>query len=682
MQACNHFHKNLLTTCTYRNIIINEFCENAFIGKGRITLMNKNEIALLAPANGQVIALSKTSDPIFSKGTMGDGFGLTPTDNTVLAPVSGTISMIAETKHAIGITTKDGLEVLVHMGVDTVGLKGEPFDVVIKNGQEVKAGDQIATMNIEMIKAKDLDTTIMTLITNSSMKLDGLDVTEGKAEAGDTVARAYLKESKEDSSDKKLSYDELATFIIKNVGGKDNINNLIHCITRLRFYLKDESKANDDILKNQRGILDVMHAGGQYQVVIGNEVTNVYDAVMKQLPGLSDNPAPQTNNQDDGKNPVSRAFSNLIGFITGSMSPVIGVIAASGIIKGLLALLTLPQLGALLSVKSPVYVTVSAMADSAFFFLPVLVGFAAAKRLGSDPMIAAVIGGFLVYPQMITWGKSMTTMFSLGSWNFQFLNYSYSIFPMILAAWLAKECEQWLKKALPSYLQMIFTPLITILVVSTITLVITGPIIQGAANGIAVFINWLVSASGWVGGLIIGAFYQLLVIFGLHWGVVPLVAQQIASTGQSSLNAIICATMVSQGAAVLAVAIKSKKADMKELGIAAAISAFCGVTEPAIYGINLRYKKVFASGCIGSAFGGLVTGLMHGTMYGFTGGLIGFSSFFNPAHPTQLNSFYTFLIASAVSIIVSFIAVWVWGYNDNMTMGKKVAKKQRPGSAK
>lgn len=644
--------------------------------------MNKNEIALLAPANGQVIALSKTSDPIFSKGTMGDGFGLTPTDNTVLAPVSGTISMIAETKHAIGITTKDGLEVLVHMGVDTVGLKGEPFDVVIKNGQEVKAGDQIATMNIEMIKAKDLDTTIMTLITNSSMKLDGLDVTEGKAEAGDTVARAYLKESKEDSSDKKLSYDELATFIIKNVGGKDNINNLIHCITRLRFYLKDESKANDDILENQRGILDVMHAGGQYQVVIGNEVTNVYDAVMKQLPGLSDNPAPQTNNQDDGKNPVSRAFSNLIGFITGSMSPVIGVIAASGIIKGLLALLTLPQLGALLSVKSPVYVTVSAMADSAFFFLPVLVGFAAAKRLGSDPMIAAVIGGFLVYPQMITWGKSMTTMFSLGSWNFQFLNYSYSIFPMILAAWLAKECEQWLKKVLPSYLQMIFTPLITILVVSTITLVITGPIIQGAANGIAVFINWLVSASGWVGGLIIGAFYQLLVIFGLHWGVVPLVAQQIASTGQSSLNAIICATMVSQGAAVLAVAIKSKKADMKELGIAAAISAFCGVTEPAIYGINLRYKKVFASGCIGSAFGGLVTGLMHGTMYGFTGGLIGFSSFFNPAHPTQLNSFYTFLIASAVSIIVSFIAVWVWGYNDNMTMGKKVAKKQRPGSAK
>lgn len=119
---------------------------------------------------------------------------------------------------------------------------------------------------------------------------------------------------------------------------------------------------------------------------------------------------------------------------------------------------------------------------------------------------------------------------------------------------------------------------------------------------------------------------------------------------------------------------------MKELGIAAAISAFCGVTEPAIYGVNLRYKKVFASGCIGSGVGGLITGLMHGTMYGFTGGLIGFSSFFNPNNPTNLSSFYTFLIASAASIIVAFIVTWVWGYNDDMTMGKKVEKKQRPGT--
>lgn len=169
-------------------------------------------------------------------------------------------------------------------------------------------------------------------------------------------------------------------------------------------------------------------------------------------------------------------------------------------------------------------------------------------------------------------------------------------------------------------------------------------------------------------------------IFGLHWGVVPLVAQQISASGQSALNAIISVTMVVQGAAVLAVAIKTKKNDMRSLGIAAAISAFCGVTEPAIYGINLRYRKVFISGLIGSAVGGLITGLMHGTMFGFTGSLIGFPSFFDPAAPTQLNSFYAFLLSSGAALVISFLVTWFWGYNDEMEMGQKVEKKKRPGS--
>lgn len=643
----------------------------------------EKETKLLAPADGTVMALSKTSDPIFSQGVMGDGFGLTPKDaiSKVVAPVSGKISMIADSKHAIGIITEEGLEVLIHMGVDTVKLNGEPFDIKVKQDEEIKAGQEIATMNVEKVEAAQLDPTIMVLITNSKDKISGLDLTEGEASAGQVVATAYLKSEQEDeaSSDKKLSYPELASFIIKNVGGKENINNVIHCITRLRFYLKDESKANTEKLKNQRGILDVMKASGQYQVVIGNEVVPVFDEVVKQLGDLGDAPTPTTN-EDDGKNPVSKAFGNLIGFITGSMSPVIGVIAAAGIIKGILAILTLPQLGSLLSVKSEAYITTSAIADAAFYFLPILVGYAAAKRLGSDPMIAAVIGGVLVYPQLVDWGKAFKTMFEIGGVHFQYLNYTYSIFPMILAAWMAKKCEDWLKKWLPSYLQMIFIPLITILVVSAITLTITGPIIQGIATGIAVFIDWLVHASGWIGGFIIGGFYQVLVIFGLHWGVVPLVAQQIAGTGQSAVNAIICSSMIAQGAAVLAVALKTRKAGLKELGFASFISAMCGVTEPAVYGITLKYRKVFASGCIGSAFGGLVTGLMHGTMYGFTGGLIGFSSFFNPKNPSDLSSFYTFLIASLVTIVVAFVVTWVWGYNDKMVEQKPMEKKKRPGT--
>lgn len=433
------------------------------------------KVKIVSPAAGKVLALSATNDEVFSTGMMGEGFGLEPVSEKVVAPVSGKITMVADSKHAVGITTKEGLEVLVHMGIDTVGLNGEPFDLAIQDGQEVKAGQALATMFLENIKLAGLETTIMVIITNSSDKLEGLDIEEGEVEAGKEVATAYVKAATKKNG--KLDYDALADVIIDNVGGQENVNSLVHCITRLRFNLKDEGKAHDDILKDTDGVIDVLHASGQYQVVIGNEVTNVFDAVMKKMPNLADAPAEDTAPVDDGRNPVSRAFGNLIGVITGSMSPVVGVIAASGIIKGLLALLTLPQLGALLDAKSTAYITVSAMADSAFYFLPVLVGFAAAKRLGGDPIVVAVIGGVLTYPQLVTWGKAFKGMFTIFGINFQFLNYTYSIFPMILAAWMAKKLGDWLKKVLPSYLQMIFNPLITVLVVSTITLVVTGPII-------------------------------------------------------------------------------------------------------------------------------------------------------------------------------------------------------------
>ena len=637
-------------------------------------MTQSHESSILAPAKGELLKLENTNDKIFSAGIMGLGFGLNPTNGEVYAPVSGQISMIAETKHAIGIVTPDGLEVLVHMGIDTVSLKGKGFEVFCQPQENIQAGSLIAKMDLETIAQAELEKTIMVIVTNSSEKLANLHVQPRTVQANDLAATAVLKEAPK-LEKQKLTHAQLATQIISLVGGKNNIASLIHCITRLRFSLKDESLAKTDEIKELSGVIDVMRASGQYQIVIGNEVTQVFDAIMKQLGPIEET---TVTNAPQGKLTPSQAFGNLIGFITGSMSPVVGVIAASGIIKGILALLTLPQLGALLNAQSTLYITLSAIADSAFF-LPILVGFSAAKKLDSDPIIAAVIGGFLTYPQMITWGKEFKTIFSIGHFDLQFLNYTYSIFPMIVAAWLAKKFGDWFKKILPSYLQMIFVPLLTVLIVSLITLLITGPIIQGLANGIADIINMLVHTSGWVGGLIIGGCYQLLVIFGLHWGVVPLITQQIAQSHESSLNALVSVSMIAQGAAVLAVAIKSKKDSLKELGFAAAISAFCGVTEPAIYGVNLRYKKVFISGLIGSAFGGLIVGLMHGTMYGFTGALIGFSSFFNPNNPTDLTSFYAFVLSSVVAIVISFVITWIWGYNDQMEIGAKVEKKKRPG---
>lgn len=242
------------------------------------------KINILAPAKGQVLALNKVNDEVFSSGIMGEGFGLEPLEGTIYAPVSGIITMVADSKHAIGIKTEDELEVLVHMGIDTVGLNGEGFEVFVKQGDKVAAGQKIATMSLETIKLHNLATTVMVIVTNSTAKLEGLDLEEVETNEKASVAAAYVKSAV--VKDGKLDYDALADVIIENVGGEDNIKSLIHCITRLRFGLKDEQKANDEVLQDTDGVIDVIHASGQYQVVIGNEVTAVYDAVMKKLPNF------------------------------------------------------------------------------------------------------------------------------------------------------------------------------------------------------------------------------------------------------------------------------------------------------------------------------------------------------------------------------------------------------------
>ncbi|WP_413476340.1 PTS transporter subunit EIIC [Latilactobacillus fuchuensis] len=483
-------------------------------------------------------------------------------------------------------------------------------------------------------------------------------------------------------------YSQLAKAIVAGVGGKGNIDSLIHCITRLRFYLKDESLAQTETIKALDGVISVQQSSGQYQVVIGNQVTAVYDAVIAEIgvefadEELTSETVAETTKQQNLTpwGHVKAGFSQLLGVITGAMSPIVGMLAASGILKGVLAILTMPQLGEIVSPKSEIFIVLNAIGDGVFYFLPVLVGFTAAKKLKGDPVMTAVVGAILVHPSLVALnGKSLLTM---GSLNFPMVNYTYSIFPMILAAWLVARLTKWVKSWLPGYLQIIFTPLIVITITAAITLYLTGPIITWLSTGLAFGIQWLLLKSGWLSGLLIGGFYQVLVIFGLHWGILPLLANDIAATGHSYLNAILSTTMVAQGAAVLAVAIKTRKTELKELSFGGAISAFCGVTEPAIYGVNLKFKRVFISGLLGSAAGGFVSGLLHGNMFGFAGSWIGFASFLDPKNPSDLSNLWVFLIASTVATVVPFIVTYVWGYNDQMQAGDGLAKPKKPGTVK
>lgn len=676
---------------------------------------------LVAPTAGEAIPLASVPDPVFSTGALGEGFGVRPSSGDVVAPVGGAVTMVAGTGHAVGITTDDGLEVLLHLGVDTVELKGRPFALTAATGQRVRAGESLGTMDLEQIRQAGKDTTAIVAVTNSAAKGVSLELTAGPVEAGAHVAALTAAEPAKPAAqaaggagasasakadDGLTGFDATARDIIASIGGADNVKSVIHCITRVRFYLKDESLADDAAVAGTDGVIDVAKAGGQYQVVIGAEVGDVYDAIVAQLPGLGggevESEAEAAPRPTTVVGWIKYGFSSLIGVITGSMIPVIGVLAASGILKGILALLVQFKV---VADSSDTYQIISAMADSMFYFLPIIIGFTAARRLGSDPIVVAIIGGVLAYPSLAHmsnpdyivkadnpagYESPYHVVAQLGNtiFNTDFFGipvslpqtnaYAYSIFPIIVAAWLAAKVEPYLKKWIPAVVRSIFAPLLEIFIVSTLVLVVFGPIVMAISGAIASGVTWVLNLSYPVAGLIIGGFYQCLVIFGLHWAVIPIISQQIADPGYSPLNAIVSATMIAQGGGALAIWLKVRNAKIKRMAGPATISAFCGVTEPAMYGLNLKYGRVFITASIGGAVGGLLTGLFKVNMWGFTGAFVGFPSFVNPAGIDS--SFTGFWIASVAALAVSFACTYFFGFKESDFETGRTVEKVRLGN--
>ena len=652
-----------------------------------------NTIKILAPVAGEVINLEDVNDPVFSQKKLGEGFAVKPSSGKIVSPVTGKVIMVAETKHALGLQTADGVEVMLHFGIDTVELNGKPFDLQVAANSEVKAGQQLGTMDLQAIKDAQKDDTVILAITNTQDVLAGIDLALGTKAAGESAATITLKQAKAapaTANKNENKYQTTAREIVQAVGGADNVKNVMHCFTRLRFTLNDDSIPNDDEVNNIKGVIDVTRANNQYQIVIGQTVEDVYDELIKLLgPEYAGQgepapaaPAPAANQSIGGK--IKNGFFQLIGVITGSMMPVIGLLAASGMLKGILNILTN---FCHMSTASPTYTIINAMGDASFYFLPLIVGFTAAQRLGSNPVVVSIIGGFLIYPDLVkiyASGKFSYYLAGVGI-NANFFGipihipqYTYSIFPMIFAAWMAAKIEPWIKKWMPVTLRQIFTPLVEIFLVGMTVLIIVGPVISFISTGIAKVLQWLLTVNTALSGFIIGGLYQILVIFGLHWAVVPIIANDIAATGHSILNGIVSVTMIAQGAGALAVWFKTKhNPDLKGLSLSAAISAAVGITEPAMYGVNLKYGRVFMTSSLGAAIGGLVNGLLKVDMYGFTGSLIGFPSFVPKAGQGNPNNLLNFWIASIVTIIAAFALTYFFGYKENDADSPKNAPKKK-----
>ena len=490
------------------------------------------------------------------------------------------------------------------------------------------------------------------------------------------TAQAY-EECKKENRLMASKYDGLARIIIQNVGGKSNIISVAHCITRLRFKLKDESKANKEVLESTDGVIKVMQAGGQYQVVIGNQVNDVYDAVLEvghlAAAGAVDEEGNAVEETSGGgkKSPVSL----LIDVISGTLQPTLGVMAATGIIKGLLALFDF--LG-LIPAASGTYQVWYAVADGFFYFMPIVLGYTAAKKFKVNEFIGMAIGIALCYPAMVnsTAGTVLGTVFTGTAFEMSYYltffgipvimpasGYTSSVVPIILAVAIAAPLEHWLKKVIPDVIKLFVVPFVTLIVKVPLTYLVIGPIASILCSILSLFFNAIYSipvVGGLIGGVLIGAFWQVLVIFGLHWSLVPLAMINYSLLGYDFILSPYFCVSFAQTFVVLAIVLKTKDEKLKKIAIPAFISGIFGVTEPAIYGVTLPKKTPFIYSCIAGAIGGAFTGLMRTRSYSIGGlGLFGLPSFIDTTGVMGLTNMIYILIAILIASVAGFAMTYV-----------------------
>ena len=473
-------------------------------------------------------------------------------------------------------------------------------------------------------------------------------------------AKTYEKAIKENTL-MASKYDGLARIIIQNVGGKSNIISLTHCVTRLRFKLKDESKAQTEVLKETDGIVTVIQSGGQYMVVIGNHVPQVYDAVCAVghiTPGgaVNEDGSAVEGGGDAPKekfNPVN-AF---ISIVTSIFTPWLGVLAACGIVKGFLALFVAVGI---LDGAGSTYNILYSLGDCFFYFMPILLAYTASKKFGLPEFEGIIIGAAMIYPYMLGSSANVhdslfmipVTMPSSG-------DYTSSVIPIICAVAFAAWFEKMYKKFIPDTIKLFALPLITCTVTFCLTLWVIGPIAAGAGDLLGVFFNWLANVNGILLGAVVGGLWQILVMFGLHWAIVPMMLNNLATQGFDTAMVGMFGTTFAQVGAVAAIWIKTKNKKTKSLCAPAFISAIAGVTEPAIYGITLPKKTPFYITCVVAAvIGGLLMafGVTSYTSAGM--GVFGYTAYINTI-TNDISGMITSIVLSLVSVAAAFVLTFL-----------------------
>ena len=469
-----------------------------------------------------------------------------------------------------------------------------------------------------------------------------------------------------------MDYSVTAKELIKKLGGEKNVDSLTHCMTRLRFVLKDESGIDDKAVENIPGVMGIMKNGGQYQVIIGNNVAKCYSEINK-LYGFSDTAS--SNGKKVKRNPVTVALD----FISGCMTPMIPAIIAGGLIKVLLVVLG-PSLLNVISATGDTYIIMNAIGDAAFYFLPVFIAVTASKKLGCNTYLAIMVAAMLLYPDLITLlgGEAPTKLFGFipvihGS-------YSSSVIPAMLATILLKYVEKLVDKITPEWSKNFLKPLLIVLITAPITLCLLAPLGLVIGNGLQFVLNYIYNFAPWLAMALFAAFMPFIVMTGMHWAFVPAALLAISNPGyELMLLPAMLASNIAQAGATFAVAVKTKDSKMRQIAIPAGISALlAGVTEPAMYGVTLKLKKPMYAACIAGGVGGVIMGIVKLKAYAFaTPCLTAIVQFISP--DGGKNMLFACIIA-ALSFVLSFVLALIMTKNKAETI-EETSSPKAEGSA-
>lgn len=448
-----------------------------------------------------------------------------------------------------------------------------------------------------------------------------------------------------------MNYEQGAKEILENIGGKENIAGMTHCATRLRFNLRDTSKANTAAIEEVNGVVNVINKAGQYQILIGTDVPKLYNQ-MEDLMGPKESRANDSTNDNDSSQGI---INTIFSAISSIFAPLLPALAGSGILRGLLLLFA--QLG-WLSETSGTYQILSAASMTAFYFLPVLLAITSARRFGADMILSALIGAALLHPDYIALmgdiGNGATTSF-LGIPTV-LMNYNSTVVPIILSILIFSYLYRWLDRVIPETLKLVVLPLISVAIMVPLTIIVIGPLGVYGGEIIASAVNWLIARSSILAGIVVGGGWSVLVSLGIHWAVNPIMINNIATTGLDYIVPFTFACNFATIGTALGVFIKAQDRDIKNFSMTGVVTiALSAIIEPVVFGLLVKNKKLFLSQIIGGAVGGAYLGLTNVYTNAFVfGSVTTFPAFVGDTSANFINAMIGLLISLIVGAIIAY----------------------------